>query len=225
MTLELLCSNVSISPALLQPHYWNYCMENIIRNGSLYYSMLYEREREYLANKHQVCHLHTFAFSYTSFYLLSNAPIHLLSLPQQETLQSYREFRAMEFSSLANPVRKTCFKTKFHHRQLPTHPFAGVKFVLCFVVLFMIFSNGGNNFIAWTALNGSIFSNSSVFYLFPCDSRGIWSVGSIRKHHDQMGCYVLDSRWLYGEYHISVTVTFPNLETTNILRKKKVPKV
>ncbi|KAE9467152.1 hypothetical protein C3L33_00936, partial [Rhododendron williamsianum] len=68
----------------------------------------------------------------------------------------------MEFSSSANPVCETCFETKFHRRQLPTHPFAGVKFVLYFVVLFMIFSNGeaydpldpfGNITIKWDVMS------------------------------------------------------------------------
>ncbi|KAF7134763.1 hypothetical protein RHSIM_Rhsim08G0166200 [Rhododendron simsii] len=68
----------------------------------------------------------------------------------------------MELSSSANPVRETCFETKFHRRQLPTHPFAGVKFMLCFVVLFMIFSNGeaydpldpfGNITIKWDVMS------------------------------------------------------------------------
>lgn len=38
-----------------------------------------------------------------------------------------------------------------------------------------------------------------------CKFSGIRHIGSDWEHNNQMGCYVLDSRWLCGKYELNLT--------------------
>lgn len=69
-------------------------------------------------------------------------------------------------------------------------------FILCvFLVSLMFFHAGSSSSFWWFWL----FSFSATFLMIWNEHSGLWSIGSKWKHYTQVGCNVLDCRWLCGE--------------------------
>lgn len=128
-----------------------------------------------------------------------------------------RRAEVMEFKNQANPTHKV-------HLEVETCcSWSWLKFTFLAVLCCMVLSPAGKFLTtnpAWKYIVFDLFlvtfacplTIASWFMTFSC----IWSIGSNWKHNDQMGCYVLDTRWLCCKISFEWLFVYVDLLTNQI---------